>query len=94
MSRYPWVDELVSKGPIRRRSTPRTRTFDRHNDDQCAHCGYVPIHRRVKCPACHRRIDRIDVEAGHISGGIEQVLWILLLLIVVIVLLRVAGVQW
>lgn len=80
--RYSWIPTR----PLRPALPDRPA---RHDPSSCERCGYAPLGRRKKCPACLATIDT-EREAGH--GGFDQVLYVVLLLIFVLLLLRLVGV--
>lgn len=68
----------------------------------CPRCGYAPLatrlsERRKKCPACHLPLPQPEPVrtrrpgvAGHV-GGLDQLVYLVVLFIFVIILLRILG---
>lgn len=56
MSRYPWI---LTEPAVRRPGDQRRGYHEgrrRRSPDACPTCGYDPIGRRKKCPACLREV--------------------------------------
>ncbi len=87
---YPWLPDHSAPPP--RRLKLHKQNGRRWMDGPCERCGYAPFGWRKRCAAC--QADRPKIETGHWGGGLEQLVWLVVLAIVIVVLLKVAGVHW